>query len=322
VSLVLTAAYFLHLLIMAAVIFGAYRLQGRYALPFLPPFFYAIVFYSVFFFINFFSGLFGGVFVSPPGSGTYWFPLLSCPALAASAYFMFIGVAQAFEKTLPARFGSIYWVVQAGLFAFALHDSFGRKAAAETVTAGLNLNRFLIAEGVLLYLFYIGVLIAALGMKRSPRRRMIAGLSLSYIGSESALIILSDVLKIPHHMNPGAAIFFTSFLIASINVPVLLFLRAFLKKNFAELLPRRDGNGALERWFLAHHITPRERDVIRLILQGRSNREIAKELFLSEKTIKNNISDLFSKTGVKSRTRLIALLQDRRPGSARLESDF
>ncbi len=42
-------------------------------------------------------------------------------------------------------------------------------------------------------------------------------------------------------------------------------------------------------------LSPRETDIIRLIAQGLSNREIGSRLFLSEKTVKNHVSRIFSK---------------------------
>ncbi|MFI1828190.1 response regulator [Streptomyces sp. NPDC020412] len=48
-------------------------------------------------------------------------------------------------------------------------------------------------------------------------------------------------------------------------------------------------------------LTDRERAVLRLIEEGLTNREIGKELFLSEKTVKNHISRLLAKLGVERR---------------------
>lgn len=48
-------------------------------------------------------------------------------------------------------------------------------------------------------------------------------------------------------------------------------------------------------------LTPREREILQLIAQGKSNREIGECLFLSEKTVKNNLIFIFRKLGVKDR---------------------
>lgn len=56
-------------------------------------------------------------------------------------------------------------------------------------------------------------------------------------------------------------------------------------------------------------LTQREREILSLLSQGRSNREIGENLFLSEKTVKNNITLVFRKLGVNDRVQatLVAL---------------
>ena len=51
-------------------------------------------------------------------------------------------------------------------------------------------------------------------------------------------------------------------------------------------------------------LTPREESVVRLVVQGRPNREIADELHLSEHTIKNYLFRVFDKLGVSNRVEL------------------
>lgn len=49
-------------------------------------------------------------------------------------------------------------------------------------------------------------------------------------------------------------------------------------------------------------LTPRERDVLQLIIQGRSNKEIGKELSISEDTAKKHVQTIMLKLGVSDRT--------------------
>jgi two-component system, NarL family, response regulator LiaR len=51
-------------------------------------------------------------------------------------------------------------------------------------------------------------------------------------------------------------------------------------------------------------LTEREYDVVRLVARGRSNQEIAQELFISEKTVKTHISHILSKLSLQDRTQL------------------
>ncbi|MDH2387433.1 response regulator transcription factor [Streptomyces sp. HNM0663] len=52
-------------------------------------------------------------------------------------------------------------------------------------------------------------------------------------------------------------------------------------------------------------LTPREREVLVLVAQGKSNRQVANSLGISEKTVKNHLSALFSKIGAADRTQAV-----------------
>ncbi len=49
-------------------------------------------------------------------------------------------------------------------------------------------------------------------------------------------------------------------------------------------------------------LTPQERRILDLIAKGQTNRQIAAEIFLAEKTVKNYVSSLLAKLGMKRRT--------------------
>ncbi len=52
-------------------------------------------------------------------------------------------------------------------------------------------------------------------------------------------------------------------------------------------------------------LTPRETEILRLLASGFSNREIAEALFLAEGTVKNHLSTVLAKLGVRDRTRAV-----------------
>jgi DNA-binding NarL/FixJ family response regulator len=52
-------------------------------------------------------------------------------------------------------------------------------------------------------------------------------------------------------------------------------------------------------------LTPRESDVLRLIAAGKSNREIARALYVSEATVKTHVNRIFAKTGSRDRSQAI-----------------
>jgi len=54
-------------------------------------------------------------------------------------------------------------------------------------------------------------------------------------------------------------------------------------------------------------ITPRELEVLELIAQGLSNKEIAERAFVSENTVKTHLSRVFDKLGARRRTQAVQL---------------
>ena len=53
-----------------------------------------------------------------------------------------------------------------------------------------------------------------------------------------------------------------------------------------------------------HELTTREKDICRLLALGHNNKEISEELFISEGTVKNNITRILDKLGIRDRTQL------------------
>jgi DNA-binding NarL/FixJ family response regulator len=57
-------------------------------------------------------------------------------------------------------------------------------------------------------------------------------------------------------------------------------------------------------------LTPREREVLDLLAAGRTNAQIAATLFLSQKTVRNNVSNVFAKLQVAGRSEAIIQARD------------
>ncbi|MEU4202844.1 response regulator transcription factor [Streptomyces sp. NPDC045470] len=57
-------------------------------------------------------------------------------------------------------------------------------------------------------------------------------------------------------------------------------------------------------------LSPREIDILRLVAQGRTNREIAAQLHLSEGTVKNHVSRILGRLGLRDRTQAALRARD------------
>jgi DNA-binding NarL/FixJ family response regulator len=81
-------------------------------------------------------------------------------------------------------------------------------------------------------------------------------------------------------------------------------LTARAEQKLCEGAPHRDATAA-------QPMTPREREVLRLLAAGYSNREIARALFIAEGTVKNHVSNILTKMAVRDRTRAVLKAAER-----------
>jgi DNA-binding CsgD family transcriptional regulator len=65
------------------------------------------------------------------------------------------------------------------------------------------------------------------------------------------------------------------------------------------------GSGRLPKRDEVLSLTPREREVLERVAEGKSNRQVAISLGIAEKTVKNHLSAIFAKTGAADRTQAV-----------------
>jgi two-component system nitrate/nitrite response regulator NarL len=72
--------------------------------------------------------------------------------------------------------------------------------------------------------------------------------------------------------------------------------RKYYDPNVVRLMVEDNGGGFTEE------LTPREWDVLKALGRGLANRQIAKELYITEYTVKKHVSQILAKLGLKDRT--------------------
>lgn len=132
-----------------------------------------------------------------------------------------------------------------------------------------------------------------------------------YTTAFSVLIIVGEFILVPLYIYPDVSFFLVvfTFLFFSINIPPLFYLKGFLKKHHAELGIQPPDPGEVNRFYARFNITKREQEIIGLLIKGKTNEEIGDGLFISTKTVKNNISAVYRKTGAKNRVQLTNLIK-------------
>jgi len=61
-------------------------------------------------------------------------------------------------------------------------------------------------------------------------------------------------------------------------------------------------------------LTPQEQKILILVAEGKTNKEIAAEVFLSDKTVKNYVSSILAKLNLERRAQAAAFVANRRTG--------
>lgn len=69
-------------------------------------------------------------------------------------------------------------------------------------------------------------------------------------------------------------------------------------------------------------LTPQEKKIIPLIAEGRTNREIARTVYLSEKTVRNYVSSILAKLGVDNRTQVAVIASTEKLADIKDESEL
>lgn len=81
-------------------------------------------------------------------------------------------------------------------------------------------------------------------------------------------------------------------------------IAAKLVAEFSRQRPRTENAALVEP------LTGRETAILRLMMAGKSNREIADELFITEGTVKNHVTNILGKLGVRDRTQAVIKAQE------------
>jgi DNA-binding CsgD family transcriptional regulator len=185
--------------------------------------------------------------------------------------------------------------------------------AAPGAIAGLPLSRIIsrlvwFSTLGLIYLILLAGLRQVGRVADKNRRKAIKGYCWLLLGLITGVIVLillqySEILTITKYN------LLTGILIVGMNAVPILYLGWFAEKFHG--IPKSDWRSGPDsaRLFEEYDISLREQEIIRLICSGRTNREIANELFISLQTVKDHAYRIFRKTGVKNRVQLVNLFR-------------
>jgi len=92
------------------------------------------------------------------------------------------------------------------------------------------------------------------------------------------------------------------------NIIPFLWLKYFFLDYAESMLKPIDDNAVLDRIYQEYDISKREQEIVELILNGKSNKEIGALLYISVHTVKNHIYNIFQKLKVNTRYELMLFI--------------
>jgi len=224
------------------------------------------------------------------------------------AWYMFILMVRGFlEKPLAPAIKTIYIAYTiSSIFIYAkvvkdYIDSHNKSLSdtASVVAAVMNIILVIIIYTTILHLFF--------KLKDiSDKNKQNAIKTFAYLNLVIFTIYFAVVFIIFQRLLKSSSLFFIfmPFLHFSLNLPPLLYLKRYLNRYCIEYRLRHQSDEEISAVLSRFELSQREQEIIRLILLGKSNNEIADELFISIKTVKNNIYNIYKRFNLKNRVQL------------------
>lgn len=92
------------------------------------------------------------------------------------------------------------------------------------------------------------------------------------------------------------------------NLGPLLYLRAHAERVLAPVKAEQATKQGIEHILDRYGVTRRERQIVEKICAGKTNKQIAEELFITVQTVKDHTHRIYGKLGVSSRMQLVQLM--------------
>ena len=98
--------------------------------------------------------------------------------------------------------------------------------------------------------------------------------------------------------------------LALLVLPTALSVYQWNRTRIRRQAKRVRTDAARDQVFAKVNISPREKEIVQLLLKGKANKEIAAELFIELSTVKIHVHHVFRKLGVRNRAQLLRLFQN------------
>jgi DNA-binding CsgD family transcriptional regulator/succinate dehydrogenase hydrophobic anchor subunit len=230
-------------------------------------------------------------------------PLVAAFAILFAAFI--IGLVGRRAPVILQRIYGIFWVLL--FIGFLAAEITYFNSGDRTLTNVLNpVFNFGILAGMLYALIFAYA--GSRQIEDTKEKLLIRGIIIYYLFS-FFLFFTWNTSHVP--LNIKVSVLARSLFGLVYNLPPLIFLNIVLRSVYKRptIEPERAEN--LDRWLKDQKVSPREREIIQLVLLGKSNRSIEKELFISRRTVESHLYNVYKKLGIKNRIQLMRILNEK-----------
>jgi len=201
----------------------------------------------------------------------------------------------------------VTWFVWAAAALFVLGWALWTANVGSALVAAIT---FSVTNAPVFPLALAGSILLAVGARvlpDEPARRALSVLGYSYAVLFTLLSILTLVVARLRLLSPPVFLSADLVLEFAYNAVTVVWVLRYADAFAAPAPQVADGGRAFDQLCEAFGISKREAEIVALVCQGLTNREIADRLFISVGTVKDHNYTIFQKAGVRNRTQLAQL---------------
>ncbi len=232
------------------------------------------------------------------------FVLISVPILLIKLFFLFLLVQELLARERPAWFNKSSLLVSLAVLLLTVWaiKSFYDNSHMEMVRS------FIVTLGLLVVAYEFFIITRYLVCVRKMETRVLGTYSLPFGWVFLTGFTIYVLVAYSASLRPGSLVVeLTPYVYFIIHGLPLLVLWLFHQNEPATAVNTDIPN--IIQFIEEHGLTAKEADILRQIIRGASNREIAEKSFISPNTVRNHIYNIYNKTGIRNRFQLLALCQ-------------
>jgi DNA-binding CsgD family transcriptional regulator len=305
--------YIIALCIGFLTVYLAHKLSRTYRLGYLNSYLYFLIAFNVMGFLNHIGRYLGvSLLIDSPEETLllvrYLFAFLAFPFVILSIYLFFAFANDLTGTKISTLFNRLYFISWGLLFLVLVLLGRNYFYTRKEYTLFVFFQAINILGMISFFLAPLYILLKTKHLSDTLQKRVAKQFSVIYLFCFGTASLITSRLVLPYFVPYTALIMVFSFF--AVNLPPLIFLILSLKKYAVENRRSPPQYSDLEDFFAVHKISNREQEIIQLILEGMSNADIEKKLYISPHTVKNHIYNIYQKLGVKNRVQISNLVRD------------